>query len=66
MGEVQTNLDSILSNVGIAMIVIEPEKQKKSKSYTNSGTLTTSNVKIEYHPTFADVIFIIIIITLTV
>ncbi len=45
----------MVQNNGIAEMVIEPEKVKSKKGYTNSGTLTASNVIIEAHPTFTDV-----------
>lgn len=45
----------MVENNGVAMFVIEPEKKKSKKNYTNSGTLTASNVLIESHPTFTDV-----------
>jgi hypothetical protein len=33
--------------------IIEPEKQKKSKNYVNSGVLTATDCAIEHHYTFA-------------
>ena len=45
----------MVQNNGIAEMVIEPEKVKSKKGYTNSGTLTASNVIVEAHPTFTDV-----------
>ena len=49
----------MVQNNGIAEMVIEPEKVKTKKGYTNSGTLTATNVIVESHPTFIDVIYII-------
>ena len=50
-----TSVRRIVANNGIAEMVIEPEKVKTKKGYTNSGTLTATNVLIESHPTFTDV-----------
>lgn len=55
MGSVETSVKALLDSRGAAMNVIEPDKQKKSKSYVNSGTLTASNVFVEPHPTLTDV-----------
>jgi hypothetical protein len=56
MGVVSTSVRQLLDSRGAAMNVIEPEKQKKSKSYVNSGTLTASNAMIEINPTLAEFI----------
>jgi len=55
MGQTETSVDSMLRSNGIAMFLVEPEMVKKKKGYTNSGTLTASNVLLESHPTFSDV-----------
>jgi hypothetical protein len=52
---VDTSVKRIVQNNGVAEMVIEPEKMKSKKGYTNSGTLTATNVLIESHPTFTDV-----------
>ena len=53
--KVDTSVSRMVRNNGIAEMVIEPEKVKSKKGYTNSGTLTATNVVIESHPTFTDV-----------
>ena len=55
MGQCETSVRSLMDSRGAAMNVIEPEKQKKSKSYVNSGTLTASNCVVEAHPTLSEV-----------
>lgn len=55
MGDVETSVRSMLQ-AGSDMPVIEADKKTKKKGYTNSGTLTASNVMIEHHPTFAQFI----------
>lgn len=53
MGAVNTSVRSMLTSHGAAMPVIEADKKDK-KGYTNSGTMTATNVSIEYHPAFLD------------
>ncbi len=54
MGSVETSVDALM-NCRAPMNIIEADKQKKSKSYVNSGTLTIANPQIELHPTLSDV-----------
>jgi hypothetical protein len=56
MGLVMTSVRQLVDSRGAAMNVIEPEKQKKTKSYTNSGTLSVSNCIIEVNPTLSEFI----------
>lgn len=55
MGQVETSVAAMVRGNGVAMFVLEPELQRTKKGYTNSGTLTASNVLVETHPTFTDV-----------
>jgi hypothetical protein len=55
MGVVGTTARTMLEHQGIHMDVIEPDKQAKSKSYTNSGTFTVTNCHIESYPTLTEV-----------
>jgi len=54
MGQVETSVTGMVKGNGMAMFVLEPELAAKKKGYTNSGTLTATNVMVEAHPTFAD------------
>jgi Ca2+-dependent lipid-binding protein len=55
MGQVNTSVRALIDSRGAGINIIEPEKQKKSKSYTNSGTLSVNNCHIELNPTMAQV-----------
>jgi hypothetical protein len=56
MGQVDTSVRGLIESRGAPMNVIEPEKQKKSKSYVNSGTLSAANCVVEAHPTMTEVV----------
>eukprot|EP01035_Chromulina_nebulosa_P030660 gene30660-40761_t len=56
MGQVDTSVKRMIQNNGVAEMVIEPEMLKSKKGYTNSGTLTATNVIVESHPTFINFI----------
>jgi hypothetical protein len=55
----------MIQNNGLAEMVIEPELLKSKKGYTNSGTLTATNVIVESHPTFINVRIITYLYTYT-
>jgi hypothetical protein len=45
----------MISNAEGEMAVIEPEKQKSKKGYTNSGHLIAGGAHIEHRPTLTQV-----------
>ena len=53
--QVETSVDAMLTNGESPMPVIEAEKVKTKKTYTNSGHVIASLAHIEYRPTFTDV-----------
>lgn len=56
MGVVETSVDAMLTNGEAPMPVIEAEKVKTKKTYTNSGHVIASLAHIEHRPTFTDFI----------
>ncbi len=50
-------MDAMLTNGESPMPVIEAEKVKTKKTYTNSGHVIASLAHIEHRPTFTDVRF---------
>ena len=55
MGSVLTSVQGMITSNGSPFLVIE-EAKKGKRGYTNSGTLTCTNCKIEQHPLFSDFI----------
>jgi hypothetical protein len=48
-------VSAMISNAEGEMAVIEPEKQKSKKGYTNSGHLVAGGAHIEHRPTLTQV-----------
>ena len=53
--QVETSVNAMLTNGEAPMDVIEKEKVKTKKTYTNSGHLIAGGAHIEHRPTFTDV-----------
>jgi hypothetical protein len=48
-------VSAMISNAEGEMAVIEPEKQKSKKGYTNSGHLVAGGAHVEHRPTLTQV-----------
>ncbi len=55
MGQVRTSVRAMIASGGGHIPVIEKDKEGK-KGYTNSGTISANNCRIEHHPTFSQFI----------
>ena len=58
-------MDAMLTNGESPMPVIEAEKVKTKKTYTNSGHVIASLAHIEHRPTFTDVCIISFFVGIT-